>query len=571
MKNSLIRRTRFLIGSIVIASLLFFVVAAGTYDYSYKQSVLKDSSRIAVSWASSIDSRLNTLYEHLYDLSTAVYNNVEVTPNSPEMGFDDKRKLMDMINGKIRTSSDLTAIYVIDTENDMTLYADSSSLNSMIKTPLNDFLKKYAIENYSSINDRKWTIIDVPVGEYCYKTLKLGKYVIGAVSDIGLYEVDFPYEVGEYRNISTYLEQDGVLHHVGGNEELGTYINPGKDDGYYTRGHTVIPTELKSIDATAFFVNKSENVNMISRLAFIFLIIDSAVCAALAIVLVYDIRKKVNMPIRGLVEADHRLSDGDFEYKLNAEDAGSSEFEELYNSFNEMSDKIEHLTIEQYDAEIKRQQNQLKMLRAQVKPHTFLNAINTINNMTYTGKPEDVRKYIAAFASFTRYMLYKAKDWTTVEDEIKNIDSYAEMQQIRFPESIDILYDIEHDIYSEQIPYLILFSLVQNSFKHAMTLENKAHITIRGEYYEEEGFSGFRMIEEDDGPGFSEEAMEKIITAEADDPFTKEHLGLTNVRYSLNLIYKRDDLLRISNRKEGGAHIELLIPKQENNDETAGM
>ena len=79
------------------------------------------------------------------------------------------------------------------------------------------------------------------------------------------------------------------------------------------------------------------------------------------------------------------------------------------------------------------------------------------------------------------------------------------------------------------------------------------------------------MIEEDDGPGFSEEAMEKIITAEADDPFTKEHLGLTNVRYSLNLIYKRDDLLRISNRKEGGAHIELLIPKQENEDETAGM
>ena len=236
-----------------------------------------------------------------------------------------------------------------------------------------------------------------------------------------------------------------------------------------------------------------------------------------------------------------------------------------------MSDKIKNLTIEQYDAEIKRQQNQLKMLRAQVKPHTFLNAINTINNMTYTGKPEDIRKYIAAFASFTRYMLYKAKDWTTVEDEIKNIDNYTKMQQIRFPESIDVVYDIDPEIYSENIPYLVLFSLVQNSFKHAMTLDNKAHIEISGAYYEEEGFKGFRMIEEDDGPGFSDEALEKIISAEADDPFTKEHLGLTNVRYSLNLIYKRDDLLRISNREEGGAHIELLIPKQENDDETVSM
>ena len=168
-------------------------------------------------------------------------------------------------------------------------------------------------------------------------------------------------------------------------------------------------------------------------------------------------------------------------------------------------------------------------------------------------------------------MMYKAKDWTTVEDEVKNIESYTRMQQIRFPESIEVTYDIDKEIYNEQIPYLILFSLVENSFKHAMTLTDKAYITIKGEYYEEEGFRGFRLIEEDNGPGFSKEALEKIETAEADDPFTKEHLGLTNVRYSLNLIYKRDDLLRISNREEGGAHIELLIPQQEADDETVSM
>ena len=53
--------------------------------------------------------------------------------------------------------------------------------------------------------------------------------------------------------------------------------------------------------------------------------------------------------------------------------------------------------------------------------------------------------------------------------------------------------------------------------------------------------------------------------------FTKEHLGLTNVRYSLKLIFNRDDLLRLSNREEGGAHVELLIPFGEYEDETFGM
>ena len=168
-------------------------------------------------------------------------------------------------------------------------------------------------------------------------------------------------------------------------------------------------------------------------------------------------------------------------------------------------------------------------------------------------------------------MLYKAKDWTTVEDEIKNIDNYVKMQQIRFPESIDIIYDIPQEIMLERIPYLILFSLVQNSFKHAMTLVDTMYVTIKGEFYEEEGFKGIRLIEEDNGPGFSKESLETLANIDKDDLFTKEHLGLTNVRYSMNLIYHRDDLLRLSNKEEGGARIELLIPEGDNEDETADM
>ena len=44
---------------------------------------------------------------------------------------------------------------------------------------------------------------------------------------------------------------------------------------------------------------------------------------------------------------------------------------------------------------------------------------------------------------------------------------------------------------------------------------------------------------------------------------TKEHLGLSNVRYTLHLVYRRGDLLRISNRETGGAHVEIWIPDEE--------
>lgn len=548
---------------------MFFAVTAVTYDSFYKRTLLKDNAKVATNWTLSIDNRLNAIYEHLYDLSTTVYNNCEVSFGSPVMDFADKKTILDATNAKVTTTSDITAIFVLDSESDLLLYSSASVLNSEVNNGLKAFISKYALDNSSSINNKNWSIV-VPSSAYFYKALKLGKYIIGAVSDLNLHKIELPYDY-TYDKLYTYIESDGSIYSINCSSDFIEKINEEKTGNYFTNGSIVITTDLHNADARTFFITRAESVGAVWRITTIFMILDSILCVLLALALIHNTRNRINKPILNLVEANSKLSTGDFDYKLDVTSAGSDEFEKLYGSFNNMSDKIKNLTIEQYDAEIKRQQNQLKMLRAQVKPHTFLNAINTINNMTYTGKSENIRKYIAAFASFTRYMMYKAKDWTTVEDEIKNIDSYVKMQQIRFPESIEIDYDIDPEIYSEQIPYLILFSLVENSFKHAMTLTDKAYITIKGEYYEEEGFKGFRLIEEDNGPGFSKEALEKIINAEADDPFTKEHLGLTNVRYSLNLIYKRDDLLRISNRPEGGAHIELLIPEQEIDDETAGM
>ncbi len=566
MKNSLIRKILLLISGIMITSILFFITISAMYDTFYKETIVKDNSKIASNWTSSIDNRLNTLYEHLYDLSTGIYRNADVYPGSLEMDYITKNKTMDLINSKIMTSSDITTIFVVDTESDLYLFAKNGIVMAEEGNFLKMFLRGYAIESNYSINNKKWEVISVLNKEYYYNALRLGKYIIGAMSDFNLYSV-----VSDTENLNSYIGDGENIYSLNSNNELIKYIDPAKNESYFVDGYVVVPTEQVNAKATTYLVSKAESISKIWRTASLFLMADSALCVLFAIILIYNTNKNIKTPIRGLVEANQQLAGGDFEYKLDTKQAGSEEFEQLYQSFNDMSGKIKDLTIEQYDSEIKRQQNQLKMLRAQVKPHTFLNAINTINNMTYTGKPEDIRKYIAAFASFTRYMLYKAKDWTTVEDEIKNIDSYAKMQQIRFPESIEIIYDVPAEILPEQIPYLILFSLVQNSFKHAMTLVEKTYITISGEYYEEENFKGFRLIEEDNGPGFSEEALEKIINAEGDDPFTKEHLGLTNVRYSLNLIYKRDDLLRISNREEGGAHIELLIPEMENDDEITGM
>ncbi len=569
MRNSFIKKIAILLSGVLITSLLFFAAMSLTYKSFFERSVLNMSDNISSSWTSDIDSRLNTIYEHIYDLSATIFNKAPVHSGSEAMDIEKRKEIQDATSSKLMASADLSAVFVKDRESDLYFYYTNNTISLSQNSALKLFANQYCLNHYSSIGNRSWELVSVLDHSYYYKAVNLGKYVIGALSDCTKYKLD---DALDSLLNDTCLITDGKdLVLCQGDSALSECIEEDRNGSYISKGYAVSVNQQKNANTRTIYIRKSENVDVPWSIVSMFLITDSALCVLLVGISIHNLNKKVRIPIRELVKADKHLANGDFDYKLQVYTAGSSEFEELYSSFNDMSDKISHLTVETYDAEIRRQQNQLKMLRAQVKPHTFLNAINTINNMTYTGKPEDIREYISAFASFTRYMLYKAKDWTTVEDEIKNIDSYARMQQIRFPESIEIIYDIDPWIYVEQIPYLILFSLVQNSFKHAMTLTDKTYITISGKYYDEDGFEGFRLIEEDNGPGFSQEALQSIVTAEEDDPFTKEHLGLTNVRYSLNLIYKRDDLLRISNRPSGGAHIELLIPVQEVDDETAGV
>ena len=103
-----------------------------------------------------------------------------------------------------------------------------------------------------------------------------------------------------------------------------------------------------------------------------------------------------------------------------------------------------------------------------------------------------------------------------------------------------------------------------------MTLYTPMLLRITCERAAGADFSGVRLIVEDSGDGFPPEVIEKFLGEQDDPVFTKEHLGLSNVRYTLNLVYHRRDLLRLSNRSGGGARVEIRIP-EEASDEAADL
>ena len=267
-------------------------------------------------------------------------------------------------------------------------------------------------------------------------------------------------------------------------------------------------------------------------------------------------------PVKHLLHAHKEIGGGNIQYRISQE-PGSTEFEILFESFNSMADQIQNLRIESYDKTIREQEYQLQIVRAQLKPHFYLNAITTVSNMTYQNRVEDIRAFVQALGRYMRYMMNIQSDMVPVAEELSHIVNYMEMQQIRFPGSVDYTIACMEEVRGLRIPFLVLFTLVENAFKHALDLYKPLLLRIDCRPARQNGLSGYALSVEDNGGGFPQEVLDNFNgeLPEGELP-PKEHLGLTNIRYTLRYSYHRQASLRLLNT-ETGAKAVIWIPSGE--------
>ncbi len=564
------KRAVTLVAFILACSGIFFVITYAAYRDEMKNAVITNNRTLAERAIERIDSRLDSMSEHLFDLAVTLYNRTEITSGSQSMDYQDRQHIMDAISAKTVVSSDMTALYVLDTESELFLLNFNAAVTNPVRISLKNNIRNNAEQNTTVFMDRTWSGIELINNAFLIKNIRLGRYIIGAISDCTL----FFNEVRDYdslHSLSCFLYGDNTLYFVGGKRELLDELRKEEIKDGFAGPYGLIRVSSRRLDDDLLLVADSSSYRQNSDVLRIMGVIYSLMMLILVLALFHLMNRKVRDPLQELLTANQEIGKGNLSMRLDPKTAGSKEFEELYRSFNDMSSRIGELTIESYDMKLKEEKNRLVMLRAQVRPHTFLNGITTISNMTYTHKPEEVRRYISAFAKFTRYMLHTESEWTTLRDELAHIENYISMQKIRFPDSIEMEEEISDDILDFRIPFLLLFSLVENSFKHAMTLYQPLTISLGGHRIDKEDFHGIVLSEEDDGTGFPEEVIERFEESRSDEIYTREHLGLSNVRYTLRLIYGRDDLLRLENNEQGGARTEIWLPDEEKSDEASDM
>ncbi len=189
----------------------------------------------------------------------------------------------------------------------------------------------------------------------------------------------------------------------------------------------------------------------------------------------------------------------------------------------------------------------LQALKSQLQPHFLFNAMHSISALMLT----DVRaadKAMSRLSELLRMSLeVDESQVTTLSRELEFVNSYLEIEKVRFADRLTVHLDIAPDTLDAEVPHLLLQPIAENAVRHgisrrteqgeihiiAIHLDNQLLLTVR-----------------DNGPGMS---------VPNGNPF-REGVGLRTTRERLKSFYGQNQSVCIRTLSADGLEVNIRIP-----------
>ena len=200
---------------------------------------------------------------------------------------------------------------------------------------------------------------------------------------------------------------------------------------------------------------------------------------------------------------------------------------------------------------------ELRALRAQISPHFVYNSLGAIASFVRTD-PERARELLLEFADFTRYALRRGGAFTTLADELRNVERYLVLEQARFGERLQVSLLIAPEVLPISLPYLAIQPLVENAVRHGLASKTgDGHVSITAQ----DRGSVAEIVVEDDGVGADPEVIRRALDEQPDGADPRASVGLGNVDARLRQVYGDDHGLVVETARGEGMRVSFRVPK----------
>ena len=276
-------------------------------------------------------------------------------------------------------------------------------------------------------------------------------------------------------------------------------------------------------------------------------------CVLVTVIVAWAISLRISRPIEALRKSMQAVETGNFDVTI-AVDA-DNEIGLLARDCDIAIRKVRDLLGRNEAEQEHKRRLSLLMLQSQINPHFLYNTLDSIIWMIELGETYGAIEMTSSLAKFFRLGISKGSEIISIRHEISHIESYLNIQKMRYKNKLSYSIEVDAALYGYQILKLLLQPLVENALYHGLKAKDgPGTIWIRG------CLDGDRVLLtiEDDGVGMSPETLGRLLVADPDEDI--EHTGVRNVHERVQLYFGQGYGLRFQMRNEGGTAVHIELP-----------
>lgn len=226
-------------------------------------------------------------------------------------------------------------------------------------------------------------------------------------------------------------------------------------------------------------------------------------------------------------------------------------------NFNYMIERINSLFNQVIEEESKKRKAEIKALQGQITPHFLYNTLNTIRWMAIIQKSEGIKEVVDALGRLLRNTFKEKSTLTTLSEELSLIKDYIYIQQTRYREKFQVIYEVDEQLLRLKCVKFILQPIVENAIFHGLEPQNDPGL-IRIKICTDQ--RNLLITVEDSGVGMSASQISKILDENLMEEDSMGGIGVLNVNLRIQMICGNRYGIQIESEVGSYTKVHIVLP-----------
>jgi len=553
-RNLLILLITFLL-SLIIFGIFSYWTGMRQIEYSNQASSNIHTYTLQTEMSEIVNFNLNTCYNNktFQLLSTGYYN------DSQKAVYE--YNLHNIIKSEVAPYS---AILIFDAENNISMYQYGSFFPSQYAKHCYDF--KEELKNYFLTSDTSslgvWQTYSNDYFSVLMNASQYNGLYICSFIDLNYFTPqDYAYSKDDQIQIC-FFDQNKILSNEEGMQELNIDFESLNNKNSFLKQTFMYTAPIENTDISIACVMPIKYLWFYFRVSVFSILLMIVVFFTLFMVMFLSFRNILSYPINQISSVAKSLEQNDMDQFLANNKSNIIEFQEINETLSNLVQQKIILEEERYQEKHAKNHAMLQYFQLQTKSHFFINCLKSLYSMLESKEYEKMQRMILAFSNHLRYIFRDNLKLVSLDAELTEVNDYYNIMVMDRSKSILLIQNISENVMNIQVPPLLIQTFLENSIKHNAQTNKLLCFTIQIEKTILDDQFVLKIRLSDNGVGYDQQVLDKL-NSEASDIYEDYHIGITNLKKRIQLIYKTGFQFAFFNQPAGGACTLIYLPMEE--------